>query len=382
MTSTTQRPRASGVGPRQVLLRSLFAIALLVPVGTLFQAVWRLDSARVDAASQERDGIDYLTALGPLTNALVGAESAVVARAPAPKDAVTQAIRGVDAVDARVGAGLTTTERWSDLREKIQALVGGAPGDRVRAYEAYADVTDLLLALYAKVSDSSHLAQDADADASFLQDAVGRQLPATIIRLGRLADIAALAPARPAADAVETAAGLLAGRDAVIEASDALTEDFLLAVAVTDSRTLSKTMLADINAFRLVTDRLEASTAIVDGDVTAADAAEVGGLRANGITAGTALTEAVVSELDRINAARHDTAVFDRNVALAAGGLGVLLALTPLALGLVGWRRSTRRRSADELPDADPGAANVPAWSTDHRELLPVGGRERSGATR
>ena len=385
MTSTTQRSSASGVGPRHVLLRSLFAIALLVPVGVLFQAVWRLDSDRASSAVQERDGIRYLTALGPLTTVLVGAESAAVAGVAVPVDAVTEAIRGVDAVDAQVGADLGTTERWGDLRGKIQTLVGRSPGDRIAAYDAYVDVIDLLMAHYARVRDGSGLIQDPSKDAFFLQDAVGDQLPTAVIALGRLADLAALAPVRPADEAVETAAGLLAGKEAVVGATDALTEDFLLAVAITDSRTLSKTMLADIDAFRLITDKVDGSTALVDGDVTAADAAEADTSRVDGMSAGTALMEAVASELDRIVATRLDAVAFDRTVALAAGGLGVLLALTPIALGIHGRRRS-RRGSAEwdigALPDADPGVAHIPARSADLRHLAPVGGREPSGAAR
>jgi hypothetical protein len=350
----------------------------------LFQALWRSDSDRMSIANQERNGIRYLTALGPLTTALVGAQSAATSGVPVPKDAVTQAVHGVDAVDARVGADLATTERWTDLRGKIQSLVNRSPGDRIAAYAAYVDVTDLLLALFSKVRDSSHLIQNPSADGFFLQDAVGDQLPAAVIGLGRLADLAALAPARPADEAVETTAGLIAGKDAVLAATDALTEDFLLAVAITDSRTLSRNMLADIDAFRFVTDKVDGSTALVDGDITSADVTEAGGLRADGITAGTALAEAVISELDRIITTRLDTIDSDRYVTLAAGGLGVLLALTPVGLGIVEWRRSNRRRSAagpvDVRFDTDPGVPPVPAWSADQRHLVPVGGREPSGA--
>jgi hypothetical protein len=366
-------------------LRGLFAIALLVPVGTLFQALWRLDSDRTSVANHERNGIRYLSALGPLTTALVGAESAAVAGVAVPVDAVTDALHRVDAVDAQVGANLGTTERWNDLRGKIQTLVGRSAGDRIAAYEAYVDVTDLLLAHYAKVRDSSSLVQDPSEDAFFLQDAIGDQLPAAVIALGRLADLAALAPIRPADEAVETAAGLIAGKEGVVGATDALTEDFLLAVAITDSRTLSKTMLADIDAFRLVTDKVDASEALVDGHVTAADAADAAASRAAGVTAGIALMDAVASELDRIVTTRLDAIATDRAVTLAAGGLGVLLALSPVALGILGWRRSRRgsaNRPIDAPPDAAPGAARVSAWSADLPHRVPVGGREASGAAR
>lgn len=351
-------------------------------MGTLFQALWRSDSDRLILASQERGGIRYLIALGSLTTALVDAESAAATGRSVPTDAVSQAIQAVDAVDGQVGAGLTTTERWTDLRGKIQTRIGRSPGDRIAAYDSYVDITNLLLALYAKVSRASHLSADPGADTFFLQDAVSNQLPATIIGLGRLADLAALAPARPAGADVETAAGLVAGRDAVISTSDAVTEDFLLAVAITDSRTLSKAMLGDIDAFRLVTDKVEASTALADGHVTAADAAEVGQLRADGLIAGTALTEAVTSELDRIIATRQGSIAVDRNIALAAGSLGVLLALMPIVFGLVGWRRSTRHRTAAPPPDAEVGGAASRGWSADQPQLVPVGGREPFGAAR
>ena len=139
--------------------------------------------------------MEYLAALGPLTLALAAAQTAAVdGTTGSGSAALSTAVANVTAVDDRLGDSLGSHDRWHSVQAKIAALTGGAASDGVGAYADYGNLTDLVLGLYTRVRETSGLAHDAAADTYYLQDGASRQLPATIVAVGRLADQATLVP--------------------------------------------------------------------------------------------------------------------------------------------------------------------------------------------
>jgi hypothetical protein len=348
VAAASERAR-TGTGARQFILRLLLAVLALAPVGVLFVEVRQSATTRISAADRERQGIQYVTALGPLTVALADAQSAAVQGTGGGTAALAQAVEGVTAVDDRLGTELGTRDRWHDLQAKI-ASVTGQSDEPVGAYADYGAVTDLLLSLYTRVRETSGLIHDQGADTYYLQDGASGQLPRLIVAAGRMVDQATLAVGRPAADALRTTAELLnAVSDTNRPAADTV-EDVQRAVDGTQGPTLNTDLVSQLDTFRVAIDALSSSTVLVDGSVTKADVAASAGLRAAIVTAAANLSATVLTRIDQ---GISDRIAADRQtlqIAELAAALAVLLLLLPVLLALVGWRR---RPGAVELVD-DP----------------------------
>ncbi|MER6596578.1 hypothetical protein ABT214_32950, partial [Micromonospora purpureochromogenes] len=89
MTVPAQRVRRR---PSGRVLPLLLVVAMLAPVAFLFAQHHRLTGDDRDLAVRERLGVEYLRALGPVTEALVDAQSAAVAGRPAGRDALDRAV--------------------------------------------------------------------------------------------------------------------------------------------------------------------------------------------------------------------------------------------------------------------------------------------------
>jgi hypothetical protein len=374
VAAASERSR-SGTGARNVLLRLLFAVVVLVPVAVLFVQVRQYTSDRIDSSAQEREGVQYLAALGPVTVALADAQTTAVAGRSGGSAELTTALAAMTAVDERLGAGLGSHDRWQALQTKITALADGPQIEPVKAYASYGALTDLTLSLYTRVRETSGLARDPGADTYYLQDGASRQLPAVIVAVGRLADQATLALSRPKADQVRTTAELLSAVDDANQPAGNLVEDLQRAVDTGEGTTVTAGLVSQLDKFRAAADVLSASTALVDGDLTNADVAGMAGQRSALSTAAAGLSGIVLDLIDQDVAARGTAAEGDRTLSLVAAGVAVLVLLIAVVLAVVGWRRS-RRRPADGLID-DP--------SVDLRRLSEVPSAaqwERTGAAR
>jgi signal transduction histidine kinase/DNA-binding NarL/FixJ family response regulator len=117
---------------------------------------------RLEFARKERVGVEYVVALRQLLEPLV------LGRAiDAPE--LAEGIRGVDAVNARLGAELQTVPAWGRLREQL-ADASASPAIRIEA------TTELI----AHVGDTSNLILDPDLDSYYLMDATVTVLPALV----------------------------------------------------------------------------------------------------------------------------------------------------------------------------------------------------------
>ncbi|SCE90182.1 hypothetical protein GA0070607_3006 [Micromonospora coriariae] len=363
------------------VLPLLLVAALLAPVGLLLTQTWRQTGDNRDLAARERLGVQYLSALAPVTDALVEAQSAAVNGRPATGEALTRAVEDAAAVDARIGTELRSQERWAGLRAKLEALRERSPTDPESAYTAYGEVTDLLLALHRKVRESSGLVRDPGADSFFLQDSAGQELPEAVVFAGRLADLGTLAPRRPAAEQTRSLIELTGLRVAALAPATDLVDNLRSAVDSSESTDLGANVLTPLDTYQRSVEALAAYSAPVPGTGTV-DPGRLAAARLDTHTAALRLQPVILSELDALLVERIDRLDRDRWLATGAGVAAVLL-LGWLAALLVAVGRRARRRAAMPVPPME--SRDIPpsgdAWqpairtgrSADPRPLQPVG---------
>ena len=112
-------------------------------------------------ARKERAGLEYVVALRRVLQALALAPPAIA------EPEAAEAARGVDVVDARLGAELQATAAWQGLRQTL--------ADPSAEQQARIARTVQLIAL---VGDNSNLILDPDLDSYYLMDATVTLLPA------------------------------------------------------------------------------------------------------------------------------------------------------------------------------------------------------------
>ncbi|WP_173158696.1 hypothetical protein [Phytohabitans suffuscus] len=338
-------------------LRPLLAFALLIPVGVLFGQAWQGQSDRLTFAAKERQGIEYLTALGPVTTALTDAQSAAVAGREVDRAAVTRAVDAATAVDERLGDDLRTSERWSGLRVKIEALSSVPAGDKSRIYDAYGEVTDLLLALYGKIRENSQLIRDPEADTYFLQDGAAEELPESVVAAGKFADLVGIAAGRPAAERTAAVADIISARDAVLSPATDLADDVQSAVDSTESRTLGGNLLSRLDRFRRAMDGLATSVGTLDGRSALPTGDRLNPARIEVQAAASELSSSILAELDVLIADRQSGVRTERVISLVTLAVAVLGCAVPAVLALLGRRRRRRpfggpHRTAPPRPTA------------------------------
>lgn len=332
---------------RVSLLRPLLVFALLIPAGVLFGQAWQGQSDRLSFAARERQGIEYLTTLGQVTTALTDAQSAAVAGRAVDRAAVSRAVSAASTVDDRLGEELRTSERWSGLRVKIEALSSVPAGDKNRVYDAYGEVTDLLLALYGKVRENSQLIRDPEADTYFLQDGAAEELPESLIAAGKFADLVVLAAARPGAERTAAIADLTAARGSVLDPAADLADGLQSAVDSTESRTLGANLLSQLDRFRRSMDALATSAGSLDGQSALPTADRLNPARVEVQSAASELSNSILAELDVLIADRQSGIRTERATSLVAFALVVLGCAVPTVLAL---RKRRRRRRPFEGP--------------------------------
>ncbi|MEV0152715.1 hypothetical protein AB0H57_03100 [Micromonospora sp. NPDC050686] len=335
----------------------LLVLALVAPLGLLFAQADGNSADDRDLTARERLGVRYLRALGPVTDALVEAQSTAVARAPVSRAALNAAIEQVAEVDSTVGDELRSHERWAGLRAKVEGLPDRGLADPEAAYRAYGEANDLLLALYRKVRESSGLVRDPRSDSFFLQDGIGGDLPTAAVLAGRLADLVRLAPGRPAAERVQTGAELAELRVAALGPANDLVADLRAAVDSSESTDLGANVLTPLDTYQR---SLEAFTAFsTPGTGWAAPSTDE--LTRAGLTAQAAakqLRTVILDQLDALLKERLDALDRDRVLARIAAGVGVAL-LIGLAVALA--RSRPRATEAHRAPaQAGPPTAVRP----------------------
>ncbi|SCE86018.1 hypothetical protein [Micromonospora chokoriensis] len=326
------------------LLPLLLIGALLAPVGLLVTFAWQQTSDDRSLAARERLGVQYLTALAGVTDALVEAQSATVNGRPVAREALDRAVEEAAAVDARIGVELLSQERWAGVRAKLEALRGRSASDPESAYTAYGEATDLLLALHRKVRESSGLVRDPVADSFFLQDSAGQELPEAVVAAGRLADLSALISRRPAAEQARGLMELSGLRVAALTPAGDLVDNLRSAVDGSESTDLGANVLTPLDTYQRSVEALAAYSIPARG-TGVVDQAQLAAAALNTHRSARQLQPVILTELDALLVERIDELDRDRWSIVAAGVVAVLL-LGWLAALLVNAAARARRRAA------------------------------------
>ncbi|MEV0429850.1 hypothetical protein [Micromonospora sp. NPDC050495] len=358
MTVPASRVRRRPAVPGRTLALVL-VLVLLAPLGFLFVQAERDSADDHDLASRERLGVRYLRALGPVTDALVEAQAIAVAEGTVSRASLAATIEGVAAVDNAVGDQLRTHERWAGLRAKLESLPDRGIGDPEATYRAYGEASDLLLALYHKVRESSGLIRDPRADSFFLQDGIGGDLPTATVLAGRLVDLARLAAKRPAADRARAGAELVELRVSALGPATDLVADLRSAVDSSESTDLGANVLTPLDTYQ----RSLETFAVYSAPGAGRAAPSPDQLTRAGISAQNAakqLRTVILDQLDALLRDRLDALERDRLLGRIAAGAALALIAGIVALHVAALRRDrsratpARREPAEAAPTVHP----------------------------
>ncbi|RAO25558.1 hypothetical protein ONO23_05910 [Micromonospora noduli] len=358
------------------LLPLLLIGALLAPLGLLVTSNWRQVTDDRDLAARERLGVQYLTALAAVTDALVEAQSNAVNGRPVAREALNGAVEKAAEVDARIGGELLSQERWAGVRAKLEALRGRSASDPEAAYTAYGEVSDLLLALHRKVRESSGLVRDPEADSFFLQDSAGQELPEAVVAAGRLADLATLVSRRPAADQPSGLLELTGLRVSALAPAADLVDNLRSAVDGSESTDLGANVLTPLDTYQRSVEAL-AAYSVPGKETGVVNPGQLSAAALNSHRSARQLQPVILTELDAVLAERIDRLNRDRWLTAGAGVVAVLL-LSWLAALLVAAARRAQRRAAlaathTETPDTPPHRDPWQPPADEPRALQPVG---------
>ncbi|MET7372992.1 hypothetical protein [Micromonospora arida] len=358
------------------LLPLLLIGALLAPLGLLVTSNWRQVTDDRDLAARERLGVQYLTALAAVTDALVEAQSNAVNGRPVAREALNEAVEKAAEVDARIGGELLSQERWAGVRAKLEALRGRSAADSEAAYTAYGEVSDLLLALHRKVRESSGLVRDPEADSFFLQDSAGQELPEAVVAAGRLADLATLVSRRPAAEQPRGLLELTGQRVSALAPAADLVDNLRSAVDGSESTDLGANVLTPLDTYQRSVEALSAYS-LPGKETGVVNPGQLSAAALNSHRSARQLQPVILTELDAVLAERIDRLNGDRWLTAGAGVVAVLL-LGWLAALLVAAARRAQRRAAlaathAESPDTPPHRDPWQPPADEPRALQPVG---------
>ena len=342
------------LGVRDLILRGLLAVALLVPVTVLFGPVWQSKTRQSSAITLERRGVTYLRALIPLTLTLSNAESIAVAGEPVDFNVVDRALAAVAAVDRSPGVSGGAHSRFTGLSTKVQQLRTHKFTTPSDAYNTFSVVTALALGLAEEVRAESGLISDPAADVYFLEDGAARQMPISIVAAGQYGDLVAIEIEQSFAARQTTIGQSAAARAVILNAATLLGEDVQKAVDARPSETLTGDLPAKLDQFRLAIDSLVPPAALPNQQPSPIDFSMALNDKARVEAAATQLSSAMLDPIDRLLTERADTTRTAEELALSAYVLTVLLALLPLLIGL-NHRRRARRQLSDGLA-ASPAA--------------------------
>ncbi|WP_255657793.1 hypothetical protein [Actinoplanes sp. L3-i22] len=367
----------------------LLTVLVLLPAAGLFLRVLQENSKQRDNVQLEQDGVEYLTALGPLISALAESQSSALQGVAAEPASVTAAVARVQGVDERFGEQLGTKTRWADLKDKI-AKLPKVTGSDDKVYTAHVEVADLTIELFDVVRESSTLNRDPDSDIWFLQEVVAQEMPVAVTAVSRMSDLAN----RAAATTGKVRAGLIVqfGYQAlkVQEVVGDLTNGLQEAVDNTNSDTLSGNLVSNLDSFRRGIEAANRGANLggspnVSTLVTAQSTLQ---------TALSALSGVILKEVSSLLDDRSSSLTYKRIEAFLLFGIAIVL----IAVAAL-WTRGRARQAQTGFTE-QPGEASRdlsvqvgngnPYGGSNSYDSVPGygevpnygGGRERSGALR
>lgn len=331
-------PRAWG--RTTVILTCALVIAVLF--GLVLGNSWRDQRHAADLAKREQLGVAYLHPLTGLIGQLVQTQTAAVRGDQIDVGKLRKAVSGVDALDQTNGVPLSASQRYQDLRGKIESAIpsDGTPRER---YQTWSDVVALALDLVRAVGDNASLSHDQDDDSFYVAQAALIQLPDAMVQAGRAADLATLAGTQMlAGDDAQRAA---VARYAVATDGEDVTNGLNKSISATLSHTLGGSIALPLDAFRSAVATFTPPTAVTQtAPATANELVE--GSKAI-FNSALPLAHALLTQLNNLLKARDARLANTRRDQLVAGGAALAAYLIAVLVFTVGRRR--RRHGA---PDA------------------------------
>lgn len=330
------------------LLAAAVAVGLLGPLAVVFAQFWQDGHDELAAVEQERRGVAYLRPLTALLGHLAEAESTAVRQADVNVTELRAAIAAVDTADRAHGRALGTSERWRSLRQRVLSLAERGPVPPTAALTDYAETAELGVDLVVKVGDTSGLVLEPERDTYYLMDAVVRRLPHVVSGAAYLADLGRVAGR-------DDEARLLAARDRVMAASEAVEADLRRSLEATGRETLAVALLGPADAFVASAGAISSAALLSGDEATPDDADELARLSRSLQSTAVQLQAAALAELDIALANRHDQTSDTRQWVTVVVLAGLLLAAT------AGWFRLPRREPALEPMADDENARRAAA---------------------
>lgn len=358
MTAVTRQRRRGR--PFGAVARSLLPLVLIVSVTVLFSIVWSSVGEQSDFATQERDGVRYIQALGPLEIALTNAEAAAVNGGSVAPEPMTRAVDAVAAVDNELRDQLGTQDRWAGLHTKIESLPTGGTDAAVIA--AYGGVDDLLLALTDKVRNTSKLIRDPSADTYYLEDGAAQELPEGIVAAAQYTDLLVSTAGLSAADQAKTLVDINSARSDLVSNAHDLSDDVRLAVEGTGIKNLGGALLKKLDRFNQSIDNLVPLMSPVVAGTGRIDTAKVVRARDEMQSAAADLSAALLTQIDGALGDRLSSLSQRRLLAVGTLVVPVLLAVAILLVPLL---LSARRRKGAATGEQDRPVTSLPAPAHD-----------------
>jgi hypothetical protein len=347
--------------------RLAVALLLLVAMAGVFAAmVVELQSrtrSDADAVATQRSGVALTRPLIPLTVHLSGAQAAVAQGNAVDRAPLDAAVAAVADVDARQGAALGTSTRWSDLRAALPAA--GAVGPA--AVQPYADATALAMQLIDMVGDRSGLFGTGDTVTVRLAEAALERLPSVLAAAGNVVAYASDVTTAHVNEAAAARLDLAVARVMVATSAEALQRELQAAMESAPAPDVAKALDVLLAAVQRLAPPAPLRAVVADTLTTDAAARAAADIRA----AATVLATACLDALDQHLAGRADDLAAQRARELGMATAGVFVCLV-----LLWWSAPQRERAAADgpatlaTPDVAEVSVQVPA--VDARDLLAI----------
>lgn len=339
-------PAGDGSRLVRLLLVAVLVIAVAVPFTLAVSTFWSRSGSDLSVTRMEQDGIAYLRPLVRLIAAASDQQSFDLAGTPGNGDALRVAMRDVDAVDSRLADTLGTRDRWTTARQRLNALID-LPPQPAAAYQAFAQVIDLLQALVTTIGDRSTLILDPDLDSYYLMDATLIRLPSVLVDAGRLSD-------RGRTSVRGTEVAVLADR--LRRESATLDQNMRKSFAATQTSSLAPGLVSAVDSFDDAVTSLVPPTSGLGGVTDTGPRLYANRIRVR--DTGLALEEAALTQLNTLMQARADRLNGQRLLVAASAGAGLLLAM--LAVWLLLATRANRDTTSGRWPVGSLAAPGGP----------------------
>jgi methyl-accepting chemotaxis protein len=320
---------------RAVAFRSkalIISVLFLIPIifSTFFLVKNQL--SQIEFSSKERLGVAYAQQVVPLLGLLQEARKLTVVAAASGADpaelaavrsAIQQQMQKIDGVEKQLGAQLGTATALSNLKAAVDKSSGNAKGLQLDVIMSGQGAgVQAAMELITIVLDQSNLILDPDIDTFFLMDGSLQRVPLLAETAARVRDrVSALALGVPLSDEIGRA---LAADEALGDYVDealvsAMAKVFALHPEMTQPLSMEAGLHAMHTLHKVKDDLLDAAAR----KPTAQEVATLGKTALDGMYAS---QKAMMSELDRLLAARVSGLQWQMYTALTVVTLGLLLA--------------------------------------------------------